>query len=100
MFKTIIEKSNSVNDDWYRETLVFSDEAMAKAHIAKAKLDVEEWNKPEPGGGYGGKMSTRYISCDLIPVLDDTELDGMNFGMLREIIQAELLTQLDKLGII
>ncbi len=85
MFKASYEITNSVNDDERKVVKYFNTEEEGEDFLADAEDDVNEWNRPENTPS-GGRMSTRYISCNLIKVTDSTILDGLTMGNLREII--------------
>ena len=96
MFKAWHETTNSVNDDAYESTKYFLTRKEAEAFIQKAQDSVDEWNKPEPGGGYGGKMSSRWLSSEIEELGDDTVISGLTFGDFRslvsQIIHSELIS--------
>ena len=86
MYKVRFEITNSANDEVNEGTKYFMDEDAAKAFAKKIKDDVDNWNKPELGGGYGGKMSTRYADTYVEFVNEDTTLDGLTLGDLRSLV--------------
>lgn len=88
LWKVRTEVTNTVNDEEYVQIKYFGSESEAKEFEAEIQTSVDEWNKPEPSGGYGGKMSIRYLSSEIHYVDEDTDLGGLDFGTLTDIIKA------------
>ena len=94
MFKAWYEITNSVNDDTNESTKFFLTKKEADSFVKEAQDSVEEWNKPEPGGGYGGKMSTRWISVEIEEVSDDTIIRDLTFGDFKSLVRGIIHTEL------
>lgn len=94
MYKAWYEITNSVNNDAYESTGYFISRHEAEAFVQKAEDSVDEWNKPEPGGGFGGKMSTRWISSEIEEVIGETVMDGITFGDFESLVEQIVVKQL------
>ena len=86
MFKAWHETANSVNNDVSENTKYCLTRAEAEAFVQKAQDSVDEWNKPDPGGGYGGKMSTRWLDSGIEELSDDTTIDNLTFKDFRSLV--------------
>ena len=86
MYKVTTTVANSVNDDEGVSVQIAVTYAEAEEQVAKIQRSVDEWNAPEPNGGYGGKMSIRYLDSEVEQIDDDTSLSNLTVGMLKQIL--------------
>ena len=86
MYKVRTTVTNSVNNEEHTNIQIALTSEEAEAQVQKVRDNVNKWNKPEPSGGYGGKMSVRWLDSNIEYIDDDTSLANLTVGMLKQIL--------------